>query len=706
MAEQSLCVSLALQNMRGQAAAGKQVIKPPRMPQVWRYPLADEEAYAVQIGRVVGEFVRIVNTELLRYPTWARQDGLKVDAFADDWDKVMKALRDHQKKTFEQGDGAATYAMVSNFGQNAAEFNFKEWSKQLSALAGQPYYPAHEGWVSQSVATWSDLNFELIRSLTDDYIKKVNTTVVTAVTDGTNYRDLTKQIQAVNQNMTRARAKLIARDQIGKLNGTLTKRRQSDAGVEDYTWKTANDERVRSRHKNMQGKTCEWKDASKVKVGQTWADRSATTMPSGHPGYEIQCRCYATPNMDEIWKEAEDIAKAEGWYPGEDTAPPLLTVKPKLVAPPPVVTTPPAQPVAQKPVPNGLPTAAPGTKMPPDYYPSKGLNQVVEYSKKTKLYYRTTSTGRRTHVWNQATGTWNELGVVPGTQPAVVAPPVVVPKPVPAVPAPVAAPVAPVGPKVTFFEADNAAAFKDAPADIAKAIWKAEVSFKGTLPPETGLKGAYYSPSLKRIHMGSKLTKGTSDYEGTWRHEFGHHLDFVMDPSGQASRKMFPVAKSRKAFEARSAKAAKEAQKAQTAEQVAALKEKNAKAAGFEKAEDLRRFFREMKIGGSEAAGLSHADKVLLGDLNDWTKAMPTSYVSRDWSRFADMVCAIYKGDRAWGHRASYFRRKGNPETELFAQFTSLLSGPDQKKWRPTLKLFFPDMLETYETAVKAYAGA
>ena len=703
MAEQSLCVSLALQNMRGQAAAGKQVIKPPRMPQVWRHPLADELGYAVQIGRVVGEFVAIVNTELLRYPTWARQDGLKVDAFADEWDKVMKALRDHQKKTFEQGDGAATYAMVSNFGQNAAEFNFKEWSKQLSALAGQPYYPAHEGWVSQSVATWSDLNFELIRSLTDDYIKKVNTTVVNAVTEGTNYRDLTKQIMAVNQNMTRARAKLIARDQIGKLNGTLTKRRQSDAGVEDYTWKTANDERVRSRHKNMQGETCEWKDASKVKVGQAWADRSATTMPSGHPGYEIQCRCYATPNMDEIWKEAEDIARAEGWYPGEDTTLPPLTVKPKLVAPPPVAP-PPVQPVAQKPVPNGFPTAAPGTKMPPDYYPSKGLNQVVEYSKKTKLYYRTTSTGRRTHVWNQATGTWNELGVVPGT--AVPAPPVAVPKALPIVPAPVAVPAAPVGPKVTFFEADNAVAFKDAPADIAKAIWKTEVSFKGTLPPETGSKGAYYSPVLKRIHMGNGLKQGTLDYEGTWRHEFGHHLDFVMDPSGQASRKMFPVAKSRKAFETRSAKAAKEAQKAQTAEQVATLKEKNAKAAGFEKAEDLRRFFREMKIGGSEAAGLSHADKVLLGDLNDWTKSMPSSYVSRDWSRFVDMVCAIYKGDRAWGHRASYFRRKGKPETELFAQFTSLLSGPDQKKWRPTLKLFFPDMLENYEAAVKAYAGA
>ena len=347
MAEQSLCVSLALQNMRGQAASGKKVIKQPKMPQVWRHPLADEVAYAVQIGRIVQEFTAIVNTELLRYPTWARQDGLKTDAFADDWDKVMKALRDHQKKTFEQGDGAATYAMVSNVGQNAADFNFKEWSKQLSALAGQPYFPAGEGWVSQTVGTWSDLNFELIRSLTDDYIKKVNTTVVNAVTEGTNYRDLTKQIMAVNQNMTRARAKLIARDQIGKLNGTLTKRRQSDAGVEDYTWKTANDERVRSRHKNMQGKTCEWKDASKVKSGTVWADRSATTMPSGHPGYEIQCRCYATPNMDEIWKEAEDIAKAEGWYPGEDVPEPPLTVKPRAVpVAPPVVAQPPVQKTA------------------------------------------------------------------------------------------------------------------------------------------------------------------------------------------------------------------------------------------------------------------------------------------------------------------------------------------------------------------------
>lgn len=694
MAEQSLCVSLALQNMRGQAASGKKVIKQPKMPQVWRQPLADEVAYAVQIGRIVQEFTAIVNTELLRYPTWARQDGLKTDAFADDWDKVMKALRDHQKKTFEQGDGAATYAMVSNVGQNAADFNFKEWSKQLSALAGQPYFPAGEGWVSQTVGTWSDLNFELIRSLTDDYIKKVNTTVVNAVTDGTNYRDLTKQILAVNQNMSKARAKLIARDQVGKLNGQLTKRRQSDAGVDDYTWKTANDERVRSKHRNMQGKTCEWNDASKVKVGTAWSERSVATMPSGHPGYEIQCRCYATPNMDEIWKEAEDIAKAEGWYPGEEAVP-GLTVKPRTAPPvaPVVPAAPPKPLVPPKPVSlGGLPTAPPGTKMPPDYYPAKGVNQVVEYSKKTRLYYRTTSSGRRTHVWNMATGTWNELGVVPGTA-------VPVPTVAPAAPA---KPVAAKTPKVPEIKnADSLRAYAEAPDYIKKAVAKAESKFKGTVPPVTD-SGAYYSGAIRQIHMGAKYKPASEIFDTVWRHEMGHHVDNCLTGarigSKYGSKKSFKLRDELKALQKKS----KAAQKTPATDDVL---DKKARELGFDGRHGLRDFFRSHGVGDVDSTLASR--RFLSGDLQGFIESLPHSRTgSHDWTAMADTIGSLTKGEHGWGHTKSYYARSGNPETEIFADFMDLLGGKQRKQWEPIMKELLPDTHAKFVDIVTQFGGA
>lgn len=313
MPEQSLAVTLALQNIRGQVATGKGAVKPPKMPQTWRYPQGQEEDYYRLIGRTLAPFFAIVDDWLLLYPSWVRTDGLHADGFAADWDKAMKALREHQRKVFEQGDGRELYALVSGIGDATAQFNFKQWSKYLSAIAGQPYFPAESSWVAESVETWSDLNFELIRSLTDDYIKKVNTTVVSAVNEGTTYADLTKKIQSVNKNMSKARARLLARDQIGKLNGQLAGRRQTDAGVEEYTWKGAMDERERDSHRALQGKICEWKDATKVKVGKAWQDRSSGMVKLA-PGMDIQCRCYGSPNMDAIWQEAEDIAVAEGWY--------------------------------------------------------------------------------------------------------------------------------------------------------------------------------------------------------------------------------------------------------------------------------------------------------------------------------------------------------------------------------------------------------
>lgn len=308
----SLATELALQNMRLQVATPPRRVVPPKFPQAWRYPLGAEDDYAAAIAKQLATFFRIVEEELVRAPAWLRSD-LRMDAFAADWDAAMKRLRKAQKAMFEEGEGRDAYAMVTGFAEAVNGYNRKEWAKYLSSLAGQPYYPADETWVASTVERWADNNFELIRSLSDDYIKQVNTAVVNSVSTGETQADLMKAIQKANKNISKTRARLIARDQVGKLNGDLAGRRQQEAGVDTYTWKSADDERVRSTHKTMDEKVGKWSDATKVRSGKRWVNRSAS-MATGHPGFEIQCRCYASPNMDAIWEEAEAIAKAEGWY--------------------------------------------------------------------------------------------------------------------------------------------------------------------------------------------------------------------------------------------------------------------------------------------------------------------------------------------------------------------------------------------------------
>ncbi|MAK31420.1 minor capsid protein, partial [Acinetobacter sp.] len=81
-----------------------------------------------------------------------------------------------------------------------------------------------------------------------------------------------------------SRARLIAADQMGKVNGQINKARQLSMGVETYVWQTAKDERVRKDHQHKQGKTFRWDDPP----------------TGGHPGEPIRCRCTALPNYEDI----------------------------------------------------------------------------------------------------------------------------------------------------------------------------------------------------------------------------------------------------------------------------------------------------------------------------------------------------------------------------------------------------------------------
>ncbi len=63
-------------------------------------------------------------------------------------------------------------------------------------------------------------------------------------------------VKSLKSTISNSRAKLLARDQVGKLNGRLTQRRQQDIGVEMYIWSTSRDERMRARpgtQDNMRG---------------------------------------------------------------------------------------------------------------------------------------------------------------------------------------------------------------------------------------------------------------------------------------------------------------------------------------------------------------------------------------------------------------------------------------------------------------------
>jgi SPP1 gp7 family putative phage head morphogenesis protein len=122
-------------------------------------------------------------------------------------------------------------------------------------------------------------NVGLIKTIPAQYFDRLNTTVLTGIQQGQRYSDIADSIQDI-YGITDNRAKLIARDQTSKTNAAIAETRQTDLGIEEYTWLTAGDERVRETHADNDGQVFRW---------------DSPPAETGHPGHDINCRCVAIP---------------------------------------------------------------------------------------------------------------------------------------------------------------------------------------------------------------------------------------------------------------------------------------------------------------------------------------------------------------------------------------------------------------------------
>lgn len=121
-------------------------------------------------------------------------------------------------------------------------------------------------------------NIALIKSLSQQHLYRIEFAVMASLQAGTLNISLADDLSKI-EGITQNRARLIARDQLGKINSRLSQIRQQSLGITHYTWSTSLDERVRKRHANWEGDLIAWDSPP----------------PDGHPGQPIQCRCTAIP---------------------------------------------------------------------------------------------------------------------------------------------------------------------------------------------------------------------------------------------------------------------------------------------------------------------------------------------------------------------------------------------------------------------------
>lgn len=281
--------------------------KMPKFPnQTWAFPVLLERKYVNHLVRLFSKLTKVskdwAKTEypdaLKRYQ--GRSDAWGYHADEDSFGIVLGLRQDleAQQEAMDLGPGGTTEAFVYGTGDAVAAWNAKRWATERAIALGHVYDP-YEPWMSDALEEWTKTDLRLIKNLSDEYIKRIETSVLEAVQTGRRPEDLYLDILKTNSNLGINRAKLIASDQTSKLLGLINQYRSQALGLEKYKWLTARDERVRPTHKQAEGKIGIWNDSTKWVEDGKLVPRNGAGDES-HPGHSVRCRCTSASVWDDL----------------------------------------------------------------------------------------------------------------------------------------------------------------------------------------------------------------------------------------------------------------------------------------------------------------------------------------------------------------------------------------------------------------------
>jgi SPP1 gp7 family putative phage head morphogenesis protein len=157
-----------------------------------------------------------------------------------------------------------------------------EMTRQVNAAFGIDVFQGNPN-LSRVTTNFIQEQVALVKDLPVRTLTEIEGIVIRGVSEGRLHGDIAKEIQK-RVNIGKNRAALIARDQVGKFYGVVNRERQKALGLTRFRWRTVGDERVRSKHKHLDGRIFTWDNP-----------------PSeGIPGQPINCRCTAEPVFDDI----------------------------------------------------------------------------------------------------------------------------------------------------------------------------------------------------------------------------------------------------------------------------------------------------------------------------------------------------------------------------------------------------------------------
>lgn len=266
--------------------------RPPRRgkrPPKQLYPHNAEMTYLQHILSIMRDCHELVSKVVMPELTAILNDARRTQGHADsaraddDYTDEVKRIFETVRREARAKIGQRPKVIATEAEGQIQRFNREQVAKQIKSVIGvdvlqaEPYLqPLAKAFVAQNVS--------LIESIPSRYFDELEGLVLQAARSGRRSEALAQDLED-RYDVSESRAKLIARSETAKLNGQITQVRQTNLGVEEFVWRTSEDERVRPSHAALDGKTFEWKDPP---------------ASEGIPGEAPNCRCTAEPVLDPL----------------------------------------------------------------------------------------------------------------------------------------------------------------------------------------------------------------------------------------------------------------------------------------------------------------------------------------------------------------------------------------------------------------------
>lgn len=254
------------------------------------YPESLEREYQ----RITNSYMKVLNDTLKEYLPELQQiakeeeiEKYRTDGLSDLISKVVDVFAHIGLKFAERISFFGLQERVEKMSQATQKLSIKQWKKEVHSTLGidimEDYYTGD--FYKSQTEKWVETNVNLITSIPQTSLGKMQEIVLEGYKNGTPQKKVVQEIQS-SYNVDKKKARFIARDQLAKLNGDITRHQQMDAGVSKYRWSTSKDSRVRDDHKDLEGKVFSWDDPPIV---------DKRTGRRAHPMEDYNCRCVAIP---------------------------------------------------------------------------------------------------------------------------------------------------------------------------------------------------------------------------------------------------------------------------------------------------------------------------------------------------------------------------------------------------------------------------